>query len=275
MKSICCTNARDEDNILEWVCHHLNLGFNHIYIYDHLSILPIKNVLKNIPENLVTVCEIDTINGKSSLVKKCHEYAIQNNYDWLIYLDADEFIVLKQDECIDIFLEKYNDYEQVLLNWYIFGSNYIDNFKGGTIIENYTRSSSNLQNRYKSFICIKNILQNNNKVYGYNVHIRTLRDMSKTVTSTIKDSKLLMNIQEIKENINDVPAYIAHYILQAYDVYLKRKISIPMDHNGAHRKQIPLRNFHKHHNDIENKEVVNKYNEKNKIMIEKYINNKI
>ena len=99
--------------------------------------------------------------------------------------------------------------------------------------------------------------------------------MSKTVTTTIKDSKLPMNIEEIKENINDVPAYIAHYILQAYDVYLKRKISTPMDHNGAYRKQIPLCNFHKHHNNIENKEVVNKYNEKNKIMIEKYINNKI
>ena len=201
MKSICFTNARDEDNILEWVCHHLNLGFDHIYIYDHLSIIPIKTVLKNIPDNLVTICEIDTINGKQSLVRKSHEYAIQNNYDWLIYLDADEFIVLKEDDSIDIFLEKYNDYEQVLLNWHMFGSNYIDKFKGGTIIENYTRSSINLENTYKSFICIKNILKNNNIINFYNVHISGLKNMSKTVTTTFINGIIPRNLfkREYKE----------------------------------------------------------------------------
>ena len=276
MKTICFTNARDEDNILEWVCHYLNLGFDHIYIYDHLSKVPIKKILKNFPENLVTICEIDTINKKSLLLKNSHEYAIKNNYDWLIYLDADEFIVLKEHQDIHAFLEKYRDYEQVLLNWYMFGSNNRDNFNGGTIIENYTKSAIDLHNQYKTFVCIKNILQNNNKVKYYNVHLRGLKDMSKSITTTfIKILPSNLFNKEYKENNKDVPAYIAHYVLQSYDIYLKRKVSRPMDHNGKDRKTVPIDKFHKLHNKIENKEVLHKYNEKNKIMIEKYINNEL
>ena len=39
-------NARDEDNLKEWVTHHLLLGFNKIIIFDHKSIIPIKSLLK-------------------------------------------------------------------------------------------------------------------------------------------------------------------------------------------------------------------------------------
>jgi hypothetical protein len=241
-----------------------------------LSKVPIKNILKNFSENLVTICDIDTINKKSILLKKSHEYAIKNNYDWLIYLDADEFIVLKEHHTIHAFLEKYTDYEQVLLNWYMFGSNNRDTFNGGTIIENYTKSAIDLHNQYKTFVCITNIIKNNNKIKYYNVHVRGLKDMSKSITTRfIKITSNNVFNKEYKENINDVPAYIAHYVLQAYNIYLQRKVSKPMDHNGEYRSTIPIDKFHKIHNKIENKEVLDKYNEKNKIMIEKYINREL
>jgi hypothetical protein len=101
--------------------------------------------------------------------------------------------------------------------------------------------------------------------------------MSKTITTSFINAVIPQNVfkREYKENINDVPAYIAHYSLQAYDIYLKRKISKPMDHNGIYRSTIPIDKFHKIHNKIENKEVLEKYNEKNKIMIEKYINREL
>lgn len=38
MRILLCTNARDEENILEWVVHHINLKFSHIHIIDHKSI---------------------------------------------------------------------------------------------------------------------------------------------------------------------------------------------------------------------------------------------
>ena len=45
MKTILFTNARDEHHILEWVIHHLHLGFDSIYIIDHLSIIYSNEIL--------------------------------------------------------------------------------------------------------------------------------------------------------------------------------------------------------------------------------------
>jgi len=42
LKTILFTNARDESNILEWTVHHLNLGFDHIHIFDHISVVPMS-----------------------------------------------------------------------------------------------------------------------------------------------------------------------------------------------------------------------------------------
>ena len=59
MKVALFTNARDEDNILEWVVHHIGLGFDHIYIIDHLSEIPLKTVLQKLPSERVTTVRVD------------------------------------------------------------------------------------------------------------------------------------------------------------------------------------------------------------------------
>jgi len=40
------TNARNEKNIKEWAAHHLLLGFDLVYIFDHKSDVPLINVFK-------------------------------------------------------------------------------------------------------------------------------------------------------------------------------------------------------------------------------------
>jgi hypothetical protein len=40
-KTMLFTNARDEKNMKEWVAHHLLLGFDLIYIFDHKSKIPL------------------------------------------------------------------------------------------------------------------------------------------------------------------------------------------------------------------------------------------
>ena len=38
---ILCTNVKDEKNILEWIIYHLLIGFDKIFIIDHMSKNPI------------------------------------------------------------------------------------------------------------------------------------------------------------------------------------------------------------------------------------------
>ena len=122
MKTILFTNARDEQNILEWVVHHLNLGFTTIYVFDHKSKIPIQNVLHNVPNVVVIRIEEDLV--KMDLVYNAHNYGYNHGYDWMLYLDSDEFLVLNRDNNVTDFICKYNGYDQVGINWLLFGSNY-------------------------------------------------------------------------------------------------------------------------------------------------------
>ncbi|HEV8052986.1 MAG TPA: hypothetical protein VGP47_10880 [Parachlamydiaceae bacterium] len=52
------TNARNEKNIKEWAAHHLLLGFDFVYIFDHKSDLPLTDELINFdPRVIVERCE--------------------------------------------------------------------------------------------------------------------------------------------------------------------------------------------------------------------------
>ena len=47
-KNVCLfTNARDEKHIREWAAHHLLIGFDRIFIFDHKSKTSLKEVFKN------------------------------------------------------------------------------------------------------------------------------------------------------------------------------------------------------------------------------------
>jgi len=52
-KVILFTNARDELCIKEWIAHHLLLGFNLIYIFDHMSKNPLAEVLRGFDPRVI------------------------------------------------------------------------------------------------------------------------------------------------------------------------------------------------------------------------------
>jgi hypothetical protein len=58
-----CTIVKDEEHILnEWIIHNILLGFQHIYIYDVLSIIPVEEIIKDLDEsikNKITIFPID------------------------------------------------------------------------------------------------------------------------------------------------------------------------------------------------------------------------
>ena len=132
MKTILFTNARDESNILEWILHHLNLGFDYIYIFDHKSKIPIYNLLKsnhtsNCDLSKVHIFRLDKDIIKINLMKIALQFSIKHNFSWLLYLDCDEFLVLNQENNVQSFLEKYKNFDQIAFNWLLFGSNYRNN----------------------------------------------------------------------------------------------------------------------------------------------------
>lgn len=273
MKSILFTNARDENNILEWAIHHLNLGFDKICILDHKSVVPIKLTCKNLPNNVeIRRIDIDSI-VKLEIIKSAHSYAVEKGFDWMLYLDADEFLVLNNCNYVNTFLKNYLNYHQVGINWLLFGSNYRDSRLNSdeTIIETYKRSDDHLNCHIKSFLNIKSP-----KFVIHNPHAYVFDNMKNSInvnfTPLNADAPHFFNTSDSFLTVN---AFIAHYMYQSYDEYIQKKIALPRDDINEYREIIEKNNFHNLFNNIENDILLKKYNSRNKELIELYKNNDI
>jgi hypothetical protein len=112
------TNVRDDNDYLdEWVSYHLGIGFEHITIYDHKSIVPVENiwgdsvtVIRTEKEELRTpeIIHMNTLRDRPSF--------------WLAVIDVDEFIVLLQHKNINELLVSYGEYGGVIIPWSFYGS---------------------------------------------------------------------------------------------------------------------------------------------------------
>ena len=254
-RSILFTNARDEHNILEWVVHHLNLGFCHIHITDHLSVIPISKVLKNIPSSSVSVVREEGSILKSVLIRKAFQYAVNRQYEWMMYLDADEFLVLNYDDHLHNFLDRFQQNDQVSMNWLCFGSNYhVTTPTTGTLVS-HTVSSPPV---------------------FFHPHFYPLKDMTKSVH--VDGGNLDTNepyFYKSQKSAMRSLAYIAHFVFQSYERYRERKINLPRDDIPVptFREIMAAEKMHSMYNEEVNQRVYDKYNERNCELLEKFRNN--
>lgn len=268
-KSILFTNARNEKNILEWVVHHLHLGFSHIFITDHHSTTFLSTLLRKLPPERLTVVRQEGEIRKGDLMKKAVLFAKRNKYDWMIYLDADEFLYLAHHDTISDFLEDYRSYDQVGINWLLFGSNEMDSFPSGTLLEHFTKSSMTLDQHIKSFLNVQRISQTH--IHKVHPHVYFLKDMRRSVACDhMPLNKDTPYWYPNDKSIDSVPAFLAHYYSQSYDRFLSRKIHLRRDDTNEYRTIIPRDEFHKMYNDMDCFLVVEKYNARNIKSIKKY-----
>jgi hypothetical protein len=252
-KTILFTNARDEKNMKEWATHHLLLGFDIIYIFDHKSKNPIKNEFYNFSKKVI-IERIERDNPvKIPLMTRAIKIAKRLGVDWMLYLDADEFLVLNHFMGVKNLLRKYNFAHSLGINWLMFGSSYHKKDPLGLLIENYTKSEQKLNQHVKTFVRPEYVTSVANPHF-YNVIFpnRMFSINMKNMANTP------FNVWEI--DYKDAPAFISHYINQSEETYRNRKLKLPRDDLLGNRT-IDL-NMHKHYNDVDNFLVRDKYAER-------------
>jgi hypothetical protein len=239
-------NARDEKNIKEWAAHHLLLGFDIVVIYDHKSIIPLKNEFSNFDKRVSIIrVEFDEGNVKQLLMNNAINIANKLNLDWYIYLDADEFLVLNNFfKGIKHFLTLYSYGDSIAINWLMFGSNHLVEEPKGLIVENYTLSCKLLDKHVKSFVRPNEIVKSDNPHYYH------IRNPSKMIGLNFKPLIFPYCFNNLAIPFYKAPAYIAHYVYQSEETYIKRKINLRGD-DGSTRPNMG-KEIHNHFNDIMN-----------------------
>lgn len=247
------TNARNEKNMKEWATHHLLIGFDIIVIFDHKSEIPLKQVFSNFDKRVKVIpCNLENP-IKITLMKKANIIAKLFKVDWFIYLDADEFIILNKFMGIKKMLNYFPFAHSLSLNWLIFGTNNLTNDPSGLIIENFTKSDDQLDIHVKTFVRPTEILSVVNPHYYNMKHIECMFNIDKKRMY----HELGLAYHKSSLSIYDVPAFIAHYIYQSEETYLRRKINLPKDDTGGMR--LRDEKIHNLHNKVTNEIAKNKY----------------
>ena len=137
---IICAILKDETPYLvEWVEHHLQIGIEHFVLYDNNSIIPAKQTLETyIRKGVVEVIDCDITNTPQIKAYMHCLYNMHNHTRWIAFIDLDEFIILKKHEDISRFLEYYQNYAGVCLNWVIYTANNHITMPMGPVMQNYT-----------------------------------------------------------------------------------------------------------------------------------------
>jgi len=266
-KRVCLfTNARDEKHIREWAAHHLLIGFSKIIIFDHKSTTPLKEVFNDFDKR-VKIINASHVEGgiKMLLMNKASKIARLLKMDWMIYLDADEFIILNKNFIgIKHLLSVYNHADSLGINWLMFGSNNLEKDPDGLILENYTKSDASLNEHLKSFVRPKKI------VNAINPHYYNIKDTHRYFT--VDNQNLQGVYYASKPNVSylNVSAYIAHYANQSEETFIKRKMNLPRDDTGEKRGRDNIKEIHNESNSTENVYPKNKYAGKVKEYLKQY-----
>jgi|APGre2960657423_1045063.scaffolds.fasta_scaffold64538_2 hypothetical protein len=258
------TNARDEKNIKEWAAHHLLLGFDFVFIFDHKSKIPLTTVFEKFDSRVyVERCEMES-KVKMPLMNRAARIAKNQGADWMIYLDADEFIVLNNFKNIKQMLYAFSYADQLAINWVAFGSNNHVKDPDGLLLENYTKSDAKLHNHVKSFVRPSQII-NATSPHFYNI-MNPIRNI--TINNKVLSKPSPFN--ECDLNFNEAYAYIAHYAIQSEETYTRRKVELPTDHTAVFRGNVVPEDLHKSHNSTENLIPKEKYSERVKEFLSKF-----
>jgi hypothetical protein len=255
------TNARDEPNIAEWVAHHLLLGFDKVVIFDHLSKNPIDKIIGNDFNGKLEVLRVDGGgNIKLDLMNRAVDIATNKNYSWMLYLDADEFLYLRNKN-VQQYLDIFRDADAIGINWLLFGTSGYKQQPKGLLTENFVRSELMLNSHIKSFVrpsCVTKIV---------NPHYYMIYDRTRYYSGTGTQMKMgPFSVQMIP--FTKSSCYIAHYYTQSEEEHLRRK-SRQLD-DGSVGKNNMLEDIHKQYNNVINIQMKRDFSAKTKELLLKY-----
>ncbi|TDO22363.1 glycosyltransferase family 2 protein [Pedobacter duraquae] len=153
-KHICGVSVlRDEEKFLdEWLVYHKRLGINHFFLFDNDQKQNLGLYLQPHHTYTTVIPWFDSNAEKTQI--QAFRIALKdyiNEFEWVIFFDVDEFVVLQSDRNLKYFLSRYPNATAVSLNWHIFGHNGMIEDPERLITSSLVKRMRNMSSEVKTF----------------------------------------------------------------------------------------------------------------------------
>jgi glycosyltransferase involved in cell wall biosynthesis len=139
----CLIVKNEESSIAEWMAYHLAIGFGTLLIFDNGSTDRTAEIIACCARH-ADVRRIGWAVSAPTYQTMAYDFAVRHfgaEFDWMAFIDSDEFIVPLIHDTMPAFLDSLPDAPAVALNWAMFGSSGHVARPCGLVIENFTRRS--------------------------------------------------------------------------------------------------------------------------------------
>jgi hypothetical protein len=147
--ALVCIAKNEGPYIMEWIKYHLKLGFTHVYVY-------CNNWVFKTDHPFATTIQL---NGECMQLPAYNHFLDHygRKYDWCAFFDVDEFLVLHKTDKIYTFLEDYDSYPAVCVNWVLFGGKVDDEAftKTNGVLQRFIYRASRHNSHIKSILNLK------------------------------------------------------------------------------------------------------------------------
>lgn len=139
--AVCAIAKNEGPYFQEWIEWHLAQGVEKFYIYDNESTDCTREVLQPYIES--GVVDYQYFPGQKRQLAAYDDCFERHRFDtrWLAVIDLDEFIVPIQDSSIPVFLQRFEDYAVVEINWLVYGSSGARTKTEGNLMERFRKHS--------------------------------------------------------------------------------------------------------------------------------------
>ncbi len=151
--ALCC-RIRDEALYLnEFVEYYLAAGVDHFFFYEKLSKDRYREALAPwIARGVATLFDNwPSVPVSPTAEQDCILRSI-GRFEWTGFIDADEFVVIRDGRSISEFLGEFDRSPAVALHWYMYGSNGHKRRPEGPVIAEYVRREPNPNLHVKCFV---------------------------------------------------------------------------------------------------------------------------
>lgn len=145
MKVVLVCVARWEDYYLkEWLDYNQKLGFDKVIMYQNDWRCELEH----------PILEKRISDGRSIQVPTYNHFLdTEREYDWVGFIDCDEFIVLKKHNNIKELIEEYSDKTNVIgLNWFIYGNLGKVSREGDSLIKQFPMRNNTIDPHIKVLV---------------------------------------------------------------------------------------------------------------------------